>query len=46
MVCRPQEAQHGLGWAAGEINLIFYANYGTIAGRYPEWVQYALSVMV
>ena len=23
VVCGPQEAQHGLGWAAGERNLVF-----------------------
>ena len=33
MVCGPQEAQHGLGWAAGERNLIFYADSGRIAGK-------------
>ena len=46
MVCRPQEAHHGLGWAAGERNLIFYANDGRIAGRDHVWVQDALSFMV
>ena len=34
VVCGPQEAQHGLGWAVGERNLIFYADDGRIAGRY------------
>ena len=28
VVCIPQEAQYGMGWAAGEINLVFYANDG------------------
>ena len=46
VVCGPQEAQHGLGWAAGEMNVIFYANDGRIAGRDHEWVQDALSVVV
>ena len=30
--CGPQEAQHGLGWAAGERNRIFYAYNRRIAG--------------
>ena len=30
MVCGPQEAHHRLGWAAGERNLIFYADDGRI----------------
>ena len=33
--CRPQEAHHGLGWAAGEHNIFFYADSGCIAGRNP-----------
>ena len=33
VVCRPQEAQHGLGWVAGEINLVFYVKNGRIAGQ-------------
>ena len=45
-VCGPQDPQHDLGWAAGERNLIFYAKYGRIAGRYHEWVQDALLVTV
>ena len=44
--CKPQEAHHRLGWAAGERNLIFYANGGKIAGRDHLWVQDAISVMV
>ena len=24
-VCSPQEAQHGMGWSAGEIIPVFYA---------------------
>ena len=27
VVCRPQETQHELVWAAGERNLIFYAKW-------------------
>ena len=34
VVCGPQEARHGMGWAAGERNLIFYADNGRIGGRY------------
>ena len=33
IVCIPQEARHGMGWAAGECNLIFYADDGRISGR-------------
>ena len=32
VVCGPQEAQHGLGWVAGERDLIFYADNNRIAG--------------
>ena len=46
VVCRPQEDHHGLGWAAVERNLIFYAGDGRIAGRDHVWVQDALSVTV
>ena len=45
-VCRPQEAQHGFGWVAGEHNICFYADYGRIAGRNLIWVQAALAAMV
>ena len=44
VVCIPQKAQHGLGWAAGERNLTFYNNDGRIAGQDNVWVQDALSV--
>ena len=44
--CRPQEAQHSLGWAAGDRNTIFYADDGRIAGRDHEWVQDALLATV
>ena len=46
VVCRPQEAQHGLVWAAGDSNLISYADNERIAGQYHEWVQDVLSVTV
>ena len=45
-ICRPQEAQHGFGWSAGEHNICFYVDDGQIAGRYPIWVQAALTTMV
>ena len=45
-VFSPQEAQHGMGWAAGEINLVFCANDRRILGRDHDWVQDALSVTV
>ena len=31
VVCGPQEARHGMGWAAGEQNLMFYADDGRIS---------------
>ena len=45
-VCSPQDSQHGMVWAAGERNLVFYAYDGRIAGRDHEWVQDALTVTV
>ena len=45
-VCSPQEAQHGMVWALGEIKLVFYGYDGEIFGRYHEWVQDALAVTV
>ena len=45
-VCGPQEAEHGLGWALGESNVVFYADYGRISGRDHVWVQDELSVKV
>ena len=44
--CGPQEARHGVGWAAGERNLIFYADDGRIGGRDHIWVKDALTVSV
>ena len=46
LVCAPQEAPHRTGWAAGERNLIFYAENGRIGGRDHIWVQDALPVSV
>ena len=46
VVCSPQEAQYRLGWAAGKINLVFYADNGRIAGRDHKWVQDILTVNV
>ena len=31
VLCRPQEAQHVMGWTAGDINLVFYTDDGRIA---------------
>ena len=33
VVYGPQEAKHGLGWAAGESNLILYAEDVRIVGQ-------------
>ena len=41
-ICSLQEAQHRMGWAAVERNLVFYADNGKIAGWDHEWVQYTL----
>ena len=46
VVCGPQKDQNGLGWAAGERNMIFYAGNGRIAGKYHKWVQDAVTVTV
>ena len=46
VVYGPQEAQHGLGWAAGERNMIFYTDDGRIAGWDHMWVQDEMSVTV
>ena len=46
VVCGPQEAHNGLVWADGERKLVFYADYGRIAGSYHEWVQGALMATV
>ena len=44
--CGPQESQHGLGWAAGERNVIFYGNCSRIARRDHDWFQDAMLVTV
>ena len=46
MVYRLQEAHHGFILEDGEINLVFYTNYGRILGRDHEWVQDVLTVTV
>ena len=46
VVCIPQEARHGMGWSAGEHNLIFYADGRRIGGRNHIWVQGDLTVSV
>ena len=46
VVYGPQEAHHGLILEDGEINLVFYTNYGRILGRDHEWVQDVLTVTV
>ena len=45
-VCGPQKAQHGMGWVAGERNLLFFADDRRILGRDHIWVQDALTVTV
>ena len=45
-ICGPQEAQHYFGWSEGEHNICFYADDGRIAGRYPIWVQTALTTIL
>ena len=45
-LCIPQEAQHGMGWAAGERNIVFYVDDRRIASQDREWVQDALMVTV
>ena len=42
VVCGPQESKHGLRWAAGESNVILYAENGRIAGQDHMWVQDSL----
>ena len=45
-LCGPYEAHNGFGWVAGEHNIVFYAEYGQIAGHNPIWVQTTLTEMV
>ena len=46
VVCRPQEARHGMGWSAVEWNLVFYTDDRRIAESHHIWVQDALMVKV
>ena len=46
VVCGPQESWHGMGWAVGDLRLIFYADNDSIGGRDHIWVQDALTVSV
>ena len=41
-----QEYHHRLSWAAGERNLVFYADHGWIVGMDPDWVQNMLAARV
>ena len=45
-ICGSQEAQHWLGWEAGDHNIVLYADNGHIAGYNPIWVQTMLTVVV
>ena len=45
-VCSPHEAQYGMGWATGEINLVLYVDERRISVQDHEWVQDALTVIV
>ena len=42
--CGTQGAHHGMGWVAGERNLLFYADDGHIAEGDHIWVQDYLTV--
>ena len=46
VLCGPHWLRHGMGWAAGEHNLVFYADDRRIARREHIWVQDALVVTV
>ena len=46
VVYGPQEARHGIGWAAGGRNLIFYTDDKRIWGRDHIRVQDSLTVSV
>ena len=45
-VCGPQEVYHSFRRAAGEHNIVFYADDVEIAGRNPIWVHTTLTAMV
>ena len=40
------KAHHGLGWAEGKHNIVFYAYYSRKEGRNPIWVQMTLTLVV
>ena len=42
----PQESHHRFGWAAGEHNIVFYADNGKTAMSNPIWLQTTLKDMV
>ena len=46
VVCGPQGAWNGMGWATGEQKLMFYTYDSQIARRDHIWVQDALAVIV
>ena len=46
VICRSHESQHGMELAAGERNLVFYADDVRIVGQAHEWVHGALEVTV
>ena len=45
-VCGSQEALPRMGWAAGDQDIMFYADYGRFIGRNPIWVQGTLPTLV
>ena len=45
-VCGLHEEQHGLGWAAGDHNRVFYAEDRRTAGRKQIWIQTTLMAVV
>ena len=45
-VCVPQEAYHGMGWEAGDQDIVFYADGGRITVIKPIWVQGILTTLV
>ena len=46
IVYEPQEARHGMSWATGEKNLVFYAGDRRISGRDHIWVKVSLMGIV
>ena len=43
-ICGPHEAQHGMGWAVGEHDIVVYDEDGLIMGRNPIWMQGTLTI--